>query len=291
MNNYDYNYNNEYQVTAVRKGKKAPLIIGISAALLLGGSGAAYAAVPAVNNAVNKTFMNSEKYCRKVYSKAFDDAVSKMKDYSNQSGNLYSSAFSFELSDELKNTINENFDSEICGKISFECETGCSKSNDSVFEYKGVLKADGNEAMSADLVYDSKNGVLYLTLPELSSKTLKIASSDEEQGSTKIPSIDKEAYMKLIKEYVEILEKYSANDSTVMTSDSTGTAAGVLYSYTELTTVIDGEQAKALMKETADFMEKSDTIKEWYNAYTAPYQAFAEDMTFEKSLKISETQM
>lgn len=280
----NYNYYNEYQMTAVRKGKKAPLIVGISAALLLGGSGAAYAAVPVVNNAVNKTIMSPEKYCRKVYSTALDDAVSKMKDVSNQSGNLYSSAFSFEFSDELKDMINESLGSEICGKVSFECETGYSKSSSSVVECKGVLKADGNEALNADIIYDAENGVLYLTIPELSSKTLKIEASDEEQTNVNLIKTNPEEYSKLINEYVKVLEKYSANENTMRISDESGTAAGVPYSYTKLVTVIDGEQVKALLADTADFMEKSDVIKDLYEAYTAPYKAFSEDLTFEKTV-------
>lgn len=288
-NNYGYNYNynnnndyNEYQMTAVRKGKKAPLIAGITAALLLGGCGAAYAAVPAVNNAVNKTVMSPEKYCRNVYSKAFDDAASRMNDCFAEAGSLYSTAISFEFSDELKKKVNESLESEICGKITFECETGCTKEKDAVAEYKGVLKADGEKAAEADLIYDSKNGVLYLTIPEFCSKTLKIELPEDNPASFKIPSVNSKDYSKLINEYAKILAEYSANDSTKKNTNVFGLAAGVSYSYTELVTVIDGNQVKALMKDTADFMEKSELIKDIYNDYSLPYQAFSEDMTFDK---------
>ncbi len=284
-NNYNYDYNSEYQMTAVRKGKKAPVIIGISAALLLGGCGAAYAAVPAVNNAVNKTFMSSENYCRKVYSKAFDDAASALEDYSNKSGDLYSSAFSIEFSDDIKSTINEYLDSDICGKVSFECQTGFSKSNDSIVEYKGVIKADGNDAVSADMIYDSKNGVFYLSLPELSSKVLKFESADDDQNNNfSIPKVCYGDYSKLISEYVKILEKYSANDKTVMISDSVGMAAGVTYSYTKLVTVFDGEQAKSFLEDTADFMEKSQLLKDLYDNYSSKYQAYSDELTFENAI-------
>ncbi len=54
--------NSEIIANVVPKKKKTGVIAGAAAAVVLGGSGVAYAAVPAVHNTVNMAVMKPEKY-------------------------------------------------------------------------------------------------------------------------------------------------------------------------------------------------------------------------------------
>lgn len=266
------NYN-EFQTSAVRRKKKTGVVIGAAAAVVVGGSGVAYAAVPAVQNTVNMTVMSPEKYCTKVYEDFFADMYESEKktDADAKQADLKSITVDLgKYSDQLKDAVGY----DLFKTLTIECDTAVSAkkmSEAKMVSGKATLKADDRTVVSGEVIMDMENGVLYLTVPELSEKSISLDFGEYMEGADDI--LSESANMQdmsandMLKDYTDLISKHIANGKSELEKGFESSVADVDYKYNKITTVFKEKEMIDFMDDLVAQLEKDKNLEDFLKPY------------------------
>ncbi len=266
--------NTNYQdVTAnviPKKKKKAGIIAGTAAAVVLGGSGVAYAAVPAVNNTVNMAVMSPQKYCTSVYQKN----ISRMLKESNaeyKQASAYTGA-TVELSYTPDEGIMNVLESQLGGNELFDTLTLGINADTDRSNYKAdiYLNADKKKVVSANATYMAEEGKMYFQIPELNKKSLELDLSEAAEfselsaGSFAVKQPDADTYNDILKKYSDKLVEFISEGESELEKGKTGKAAGVEYKYNLISTEINGDDFKDFLVEIVEDLKDDKDIRNIY---------------------------
>lgn len=266
------NYN-EFQTSAVRKKKKTGIVIGAAAAVVVGGSGVAYAAVPAVQNTVNMTVMSPDKYCTKVYEDFFADMYESEKktDADAKQADLKSITVDLgKYSDQLKDAVGY----DVFRTLTIECDTAVSAkkmSEAKMVSGKATLKADDRSVVSGEVIIDIENSVLYLTVPELSEKSISLDLGEYMEGADDV--LSESAKMQdmsandMLKDYTDLISKHIAKGETELEKGFEASVADVDYKYNKLTTVFKEKEMIDFMDDFVALLEKDENLEKIMKPY------------------------
>ena len=191
--NYETSVSGVENVTRKSKGRKAALIGGISAAVLVGGSTAAYAASDTVKNQVKLRVSRPEKYYAWVTennSRTIGEAVSEYyrKQLDNYEKGLASDiSISFEPTQEGKDAILDQlyYDpqplTDVIKNNDSYCFTAGSKNRKCNIDLSLGLDMSGKHIASFDMAADKSAADYFLRVPELNEQWLCIEGSKDEQ--------------------------------------------------------------------------------------------------------------
>ena len=259
-----------YSADVVTKKKKPGVIIGVAAAVLVGGSGVAYAAVPVVHNTVNMAVMSPEKYCIDVYENSIDKCF-KEYDEKTEVGKKLSGGnfkFTFEPDSDSISLVESQLGNELFDKISISVD---AKTNDSSVSGKVLLSADDKEVASANYLGFSESGKIYAQVPGLSEKYL-YADCNEllgEDFSETYKNILKKADPEIYNDYKELLETYSKDFIKIIPKGTSelekgieGKVADVNYKYNQVTTVLKADDINPFIQDFTNKIKNDQKIKD-----------------------------
>ncbi len=261
------NYN-EFQTNAIRKKKKTGVVIGAVAAVLVGGSGVAYAAVPAVQNTVNMTVMKPDKYCVKVYEECFDKMYKEAASTEGSANEINFKKLTVDVP-ELADLLAAELGYDVFNSLSLEVDTAISAkklSASDLYQTTAVIKADDREVVKLDVIVDVKNKMLYMNIPGLTDKICSIDLSEEIpdgtdeliDGSFELPDLSSEA---LLKKYTDILVEYMGEGESELEKSYEGSVCEVNYKYNRIETRLDGVDFSNLFIKLAETIENDENIK------------------------------
>lgn len=271
---------NEIQTNVVRKKKKTGVVIGAVAAVVVGGSGAAYAAVPAVQNAVDMTVMSPEKYCAKVYGDCFEkayksekkvDADASQLDFKRMTIDLgeYATQMSSALGYDLFKTLTVEFDTAVSSKKMADAK---------MVSGKAILKADDRTVISGEVVMDIEKSIIYLTVPDLSEKSIKIdvskyleeleiTDSESSKVFEEMADLQDKSVNDIAKDYTDLIAEYAGKGKSELEKGFESSVADVNYKYNKITTVFENEEIIDFSNDFADLIKDDENIKDLFEVY------------------------
>lgn len=284
--------NTNYQdVTAnviPKKKKKAGIIAGTSAAVVLGGSGIAYAAVPVVNNTVNMAIMSPQKYCTSVYQKNIDkmlkESNAEYKQATSYSGGTFE--FSYAPDDDIMDML----ESQLGGRELFDTITLGMNADTDNSNYKAdvYLNTDKKKLVSANVTYMAEDGKMYFQIPELSKKSIELDLSDTVDISDlpantfAVNQPDADTYNDILKKYSDKLVDFISKGESELEKGETGKAAGVNYKYNLISTEIKNEDFNDFI---IDLVEDLKDDKDIRNIYPGLSEGDEWDEVFDEFIK------
>lgn len=272
--------NYQSEVTGVVKKSKKPvaIIAAVTAVVLIGGCGVAYAAVPVVQNTVKMAIMSPEKYCADVYDNFIDefkkDTDEKYKSISGGNDNIenisVSTTINAELSGTVMSLVEDQLGYEIFNKISLSADI-YSDMADSTGEIKLNLKADDDSVITANIIADLKNEMMYYQIPEMSDKYISTDLSGSigdmdisEEGLRLTTDLSIDDFDDVLPRYAEILTDVIKNGESELEKGCEGTVRGVDYKYNKIITTLDQNDYEDLLNNIADEWEDDDVLKKYY---------------------------
>ncbi len=217
-------------VTKKSKGKKAAIIGGISAAVIVGGSATAYACSDLVKNQVKLNTMKPENYyawvCEenseeiaKSVSESYKKALENYK--KGQSGSVY---FTYEASDDakdalLKEMIGEEYKSDSSEEAQSVIDAvnnidtlkiGANfESKKALASYEAYAQLNGDNVVSGEAVIDADNMDFFFRSADLTEKWLGFSiSEDDVEDELGYYSSDDVDYLEIFRDVMDDPEKY-----------------------------------------------------------------------------------
>ena len=272
--------NYQSEVTGVVKKSKKPvaIIAAVTAVVLIGGCGVAYAAVPVVQNTVKMAIMSPEKYCADVYDNFIDefkkDTDEKYKSISGGNDNIenisVSTTVNAELSGTVMSLVEDQLGYEIFNKISLSADI-YSDMADSTGKIKLNIKADDNSVITANAITDLKEEMIYYQIPEMSDKYISTDLSGSigdmdisEEGLRLTTDLSIDDFDDVLPRYAEILTDVIKNSESELEKGCEGTVRGVDYKYNKIITTLDQNDYEDLLNNIADEWEDDDVLKKYY---------------------------
>ncbi len=179
-------------------------VIAVVAVIVL--SIVCYAAIPGVNNWVNKAIMSPEDYFKHVVKSNFKDGAADVSGFIAEYQAMNTAAQSGEanlkltVGDGLKNAVKEYGGAEAAQAINW-VNTLDVDAKTATADYKTsgdfAFSLNGAKIVSMNMAVDAQNGDFYFTVPELNSTTIK-ASNDRGYYSGPTPN-------EIIAQIVEII--------------------------------------------------------------------------------------
>lgn len=288
MGNGFYGDSGVENVKGRSKGKKAAIIGGISAAVIVGGGAAAYNCSDFVKNQVKLRTMKPENYYAWVYEnnaeefgKSVSESYSKALDlYKN--GTSASYELRYNLSDSVKDLAKESFltgtdeDAEIekffdnTNSVSIKADT---KTKDGVTEVGLGLGYNEDTLFSVEAAGDITANDYFLRIPELKDQwiSLSLGSALDELAASEVMS----AYADLVKDPAsflspEELEKEITDYTSIwcdLTKDVTVEKkeevqiADITVEYTAATVTVDEKLALELVVKMAENLKDDEIAK------------------------------
>ncbi len=264
----DLNVTN-YTADVVKKKKKTGVIIGVAAAVLVGGSGVAYAAVPVVHNTVNMAVMSPEKYCESVYENSIDKCIKDYEPIIQAAEKITggSMTMTVEPDSDTMSMVESYIGNEIFDKLSISID---GSRNDSSMSGALTLSADDKEVISANVLGFSESGKIYAQVPGLSDKYLYVDCNDtfgEDVGQlykNNMKKVDPSVYS----DYKDLFNKYSKKFIKVIDKGTSklekgveGKAADVNYKYNQVTTVLKADDLNPFIQELAEEIKNDEKLK------------------------------
>ena len=290
--------NYQSEVTGIVKKSKKPIAIiaAVTAVVLVGGCGVAYATVPVVQNTVKMAIMSPEKYCADVYDNCIDklkeDTDKKYKRISDGDDSIENISVSTTLNAELSGTVmslvEDQLGYEIFDKLSLSADI-YSDMADSTGEIKLNIKADDNSVITANVIADLKEEMIYYQIPEMSDKYISTDLSGSigdmdisEEGLRLTTDLSIDDFDDVLPRYAEILTEIIKNSECELEKGCEGSVRGVDYKYNKIITTLDQDDYEDLLNNIADEWEDDDVLKKYYietlKLSEEDYETFSDDL-------------
>jgi len=290
--------NNQSEVAGIVKKSKKPaaIIAAVTAVVLVGGCGVAYATVPAVQNTVKMTIMSPEKYCADVY----DNCIEKLKEstdkqYKSISGGddklentSASITLNAELSDSVMSVVEDELGYKIFDKISLSSDM-YSDMDESTGEIKLNILADDDSVISANVITDLKEKMIYCQVPELNDKYIsydlssafeEMELSEDDIGS--LSDISVYDFNDSMPRYAKVLTDVIKNSECELEKGYEGSVRGVDYKYNKIITTLDQDDYEDLLNNLADEWENDKTFRKYFidtlKISEEDYEAFSDEL-------------
>ncbi|MBQ8960107.1 MAG: hypothetical protein IJ071_02695 [Ruminococcus sp.] len=268
-----------------KKGGKKAAAIGIGAAVLIAGGGAAaYNFSDLVKNQVKLRLMKPEKYYAWVNEENAKTAGEKAADAyremlerrdKGQSGNV---SVKYELSDGVKDLLKEDLDDEEISKVIDDAESfeiGCKVGmDDEAASGNYFINFNDDKLTTIDFALDQENMDTFVRIPDLSEQWLCISlgeAVDDVYGSSSVMKAykefleDPEAFLSP-EELQDIVERYTAVwnscfDDVDLEKKESVDIADITVDYTAITVEIDEEKADEIAEAFIDEARDDDVLK------------------------------
>ena len=268
---------------APKKKSKKGLIIGIIVAILAFCGVVVALNFAAVKNFFSKTFSSTEEYFKSVETKSLDNDVSKFDNAIDtiKSMNPKTNALGLPDKSESKKDITLELSDEITSYISTAAEADLSflkktdlnmvtSSIDDRVSIDMSLSLNGSEPISLQEVVDISDDTVYMTIPDLSEKTLAMKIEDSlgislsdiyssGLGPAKILEVlpDGKTAEKILNRYLDIVVN---KINMVEMSDKEVKASGLTEDCTVLTAEISEKDAMDIAKKLLETFKEDEEV-------------------------------
>ena len=246
-------------VSASAKKAGKGTVIATAAAVVIGGAGIAYAAVPAVRNTVRMAVMKPDDYCAYVYQNTvdrFDDQAVKHAEASET--NTSDVTLEIELADDSAASLQSIYGDGFCRKLTANghvtAADGCTQSDFAV-------EADGRPVLDLDLAVGEEKG--FFKIGKLSDSYVEydIQNQAVNTAARASASLDAEEISELIRLYGGLIVEFVGDADTTLEKKVTGTVENLSYSYSRITSVIKEDDKKEFIGKLADVLGNSEVSK------------------------------
>ena len=249
--------NSEVQADVVSaSGKKAGkgAAAAAVAAVIVGGAGISYAAVPAVRNSVKMAVMKPDKYVASVYEDLADKVDSAVNSSSLSENNSTDITYDITFDDKVMNELRTQLGSDMFSNLVLNM-TMVSDGEREKCDFS--LEADGRHVLSSDTVIDKETA--YLNIHGLSDRYISV-KQENKYTDMAASYMNTEKISDTVTKYDNMIPEFIGSGTSTLEKGVEGDAEGVHYKYNVVTTVLTPENIDAFTEDLAGKIEADENI-------------------------------